>query len=574
MARNKSKANALDGMRRYPADYDPISEYFELMKSGAVRVSKKIFRTFRKLVRDISDTESEYQYSNARANHAIEFIENFCRHSKGTKGGQLIDLELFEKAIIAAIFGFIDSEGRRKYREAMLIVGKKNGKSLLSSAIGLYLMIADSEPGAEVYAVATKKDQAKIIWTESKRMVLKSGFLRQYIKPLVAELVCSRNESVFKPLSSDSDTLDGLNVHGALMDEIHQWKQGQALFDIIADGTTAREQPLVFITSTAGIIREDLYDDKYDYAAKVIAGYDDPQGYKDDHFIAFIYELDSREEWTDKDCWIKANPGLGIIKSERQLADKVKKALSDSDYIRNLLCKEFNIRGTSGGAWLDFDDINNTETFDLKALAPRYAIGGVDLSSTTDLTAACIIFMLPSNDKIYVHCMFWIAEELVEKRVREDKIPYDKWIERGYIRTAPGNRINPHVVTQWFEEIQNDYDIYINLVGYDAWSAAQWVEEMSGIFSAGAMRQVIQGKKTLSAPMKELARDFESHRIIYNNNPVFKWCCMNVAIDEDRNGNIQPKKTNKRTLRIDGLAAMLDAYVVLRDNLNEYLSII
>lgn len=476
--------------------------------------------------------------------------------------------------MIAAVFGFIDRYGIRQYREVLFIVGKKNGKSLLASAIGLYLMVADCEAGAEVYAVATKKDQAKIIWTESKRMVHKSSFLRSCIKTLVAEMVCAANESVFKPLSSDSDTLDGLNVHGALMDEIHQWKSGQALFDIIADGTTAREQPLVFMTSTAGVIREDIYDDKYDYASKVIAGYDDPDGYTDEHFLAFIYELDAREEWTDSTCWVKANPGLGTIKNLNQLTDKVNKALKNSDYIRNLLCKEFNIRATAGGAWLDFDDINNTETYSIETLKPRYGIGGVDLSSTTDLTAACVIFMIPNSDKIYVKAMFWIPEDLVDKHIREDKIPYDKWIEKDWVRTCSGNRINPHVVTEWFEEVQNDEDIYINLVGYDSWSSQQWVEEMSGIFSGGIMKPVIQGKKTLSAPMKELGQDFKAKRIIYNNNPILKWCIMNTAVDEDKNGNIQPIKNNKSTRRIDGLAALLDAYVVLRDHYNDYLSII
>ena len=201
--------------------------------------------------------------------------------------------------MLATMFGFIDISGNRKYQEALLIVGKKNGKSLIASIVGLYLLVGDGEAGPEIYAVATKKDQAKIIWSESKRMVRKSPSLLKRIRTLVAELVSDFNDGVFKPVASDSDTLDGLNVHGGLMDEIHQWKNGKALFDIIADGVSAREQPLIFMTSTAGVIREDLYDQKYDEAERVINGYFDPQGYKDDHFIAFIYELDNRKEWMD-----------------------------------------------------------------------------------------------------------------------------------------------------------------------------------------------------------------------------------------------------------------------------------
>lgn len=566
-------------MVRYPKDYSPIMEYYSQIKDGKVTVSRKVQRIYQKLAEDLSGSTGAdgtmYHYSPSRANHILEFAENYCRHSKGKLGGQLVVLELWEKAMLAAMFGFIDDEGRRRYREVVLIVAKKNGKSLISSIVGLYLQVGDGEPGAEVYAVATKKDQAKIIWGEAKRMVNKSPELRKLIKPLVGEMDCAVNESVFKPLASDTDTLDGLNVHGALMDEVHQWRDGMALYNIIADGTTAREQPMTLITTTAGVVREDIYDNKYEYAAKVIIGYDDPDaGIVDDHFLPFIYELDAREEWEDERCWPKANPGLGTIKNIRQLRDKVRKAQQSPDLQRNLLCKEFNIRETSGGSWLSFDDINNETTFDVTELRPRYGVGGADLSSTDDLTAACVIFMLPECSDIYVIPMFWIPADLVERHINEDKVRYDIWIDKGWVRTCPGNRINPDAVREWFLEVQSEYDIYLNLVGYDSWSAELWVNEMKRSFGDSTMRPVIQGKKTLSNPMKMLAKDLQAHKIIYNNNGVLKWCMANTCVDEDRNGNIQPIKNRKPTQRIDGLAALLDAYTVLQDNLNDYLSVI
>lgn len=566
-------------MVRYPKDYSPIMEYYSQIKGGKVTVSRKVQRIYQKLTEDLSGSTGAdgtmYHYSPSRANHILEFAENYCRHSKGKLGGQLVVLELWEKAMLAAMFGFIDDEGRRRYREVVLIVAKKNGKSLISSIVGLYLQVGDGEPGAEVYAVATKKDQAKIIWGEAKRMVNKSPELRKLIKPLVGEMDCAVNESVFKPLASDTDTLDGLNVHGALMDEVHQWRDGMALYNIIADGTTAREQPMTLITTTAGVVREDIYDNKYEYAAKVIIGYDDPDaGIVDDHFLPFIYELDAREEWEDERCWPKANPGLGTIKNIRQLRDKVRKAQQSPDLQRNLLCKEFNIRETSGGSWLSFDDINNETLFDVAELRPRYGVGGADLSSTDDLTAACVIFMLPECSDIYVIPMFWIPADLVERHINEDKVRYDIWIDKGWVRTCPGNRINPDAVREWFLEVQSEYDIYLNLVGYDSWSAELWVNEMKRSFGDSTMRPVIQGKKTLSNPMKMLAKDLQAHKIIYNNNGVLKWCMANTCVDEDRNGNIQPIKSRKPTQRIDGLAALLDAYTVLQDNLNDYLSVI
>lgn len=566
-------------MVRYPKDYSPIMEYYSQIKGGKVTVSRKVQRIYQKLTEDLSGSTGAdgtmYHYSPSRANHILEFAENYCRHSKGKLGGQLVVLELWEKAMLAAMFGFIDDEGRRRYREVVLIVAKKNGKSLISSIVGLYLQVGDGELGAEVYAVATKKDQAKIIWGEAKRMVNKSPELRKLIKPLVGEMDCAVNESVFKPLASDTDTLDGLNVHGALMDEVHQWRDGMALYNIIADGTTAREQPMTLITTTAGVVREDIYDNKYEYAAKVIISYDDPDaGIVDDHFLPFIYELDAREEWEDERCWPKANPGLGTIKNIRQLRDKVRKAQQSPDLQRNLLCKEFNIRETSGGSWLSFDDINNETLFDVAELRPRYGVGGADLSSTDDLTAACVIFMLPECSDIYVIPMFWIPADLVERHINEDKVRYDIWIDKGWVRTCPGNRINPDAVREWFLEVQSEYDIYLNLVGYDSWSAELWVNEMKRSFGDSTMRPVIQGKKTLSNPMKMLAKDLQAHKIIYNNNGVLKWCMANTCVDEDRNGNIQPIKSRKPTQRIDGLAALLDAYTVLQDNLNDYLSVI
>lgn len=560
-------------MIKYPLAYNPILEYWEEIEKGNINVGDKIRRTYKKVVKDIK-YPGEYFYSPKRGNHILEFAENFCRHSKGKCGGKRVKLELWEKAHLATVFGFIDIEGNRKYRESILIVGKKNGKSLLASIVGLYMLTADGEMGPEVYAVATKKDQSKIIWLESKRMVRKSPALSKRVRSLVAELDTDFNDGVFKPLASDSDTLDGLNIHCVLMDEIHQWKQGKALYDIMADGVSAREQPLVYITSTAGTIREDIYDQKYDEAEMVINGYNDPEGYKDEHLIAFIYEIDNRKEWTDESCWEKANPGLGTIKNKQTLKDKVEKAKKNPLLVKNLLCKEFNIRETSSEAWLTFEQANNTETFSVEDLKPRYGVGGVDLSSTTDLTAAKVLFKIPESEKIYTLSMYWIPEDLVEKRITEDKIPYDIWIEKGYVRTCKGNKISYKDVKAWFVEIQEKYDIYINMIGYDSWSAAYFVEDMQEYFGKAAMIPIIQGKKTLSQPMKNLGADLENNLIVYNNNPVDKWCLCNTAVDIDRNDNIQPIKTSKPRRRIDGTAALLDAYVVLQNNYNEYMSLI
>lgn len=559
----------------YPSDYNPVLEYWEAIESGREVVGDKIYRWYKYLAHLVTHP-GEYFYSNKRANHVLEFAENYCRLSKGAGAGKPVRLELWEKAHLAAIFGFIDINGNRMCREAVLIVAKKNGKSLLASVVGLYMLLGDGEPGPEVYAVATKKDQAKIIWTESKRMVRKSKALLRRVKPLVAELSSELyNDGSFKPLASDSDTLDGLNIHCGLMDEIHQWKDGRKLYDIIADGVTAREQPLIYITSTAGTIREDIYDQKYEESERVINGLFDVDGYKDIHFFPFIYELDERKEWTNPKCWKKANPGLGTIKNLEALAEKVRKAIENPSLVRNLVCKEFNIRETSTEAWLTFEQIDNQEMFDIGSLKPRYGIGGCDLSSTTDLTCATVIFMMPEDENIYVKQMYWIPEDLLEARVREDKIPYDIWREKGLLRTCPGNRMHYKYVVDWYREVQEQDDIYLFKCGVDGWSATYFVEEMRNVFGTSVIDLVFQGKKTLSGPMKSLGADLTKKKIVYNNNPILKWCLCNTTVDVDRNDNIQPAKGKQgATRRIDGMASLLDAYVELENHLEEYLSIV
>lgn len=559
---------------KYPLSYNPILEYWYKIKTKQEIVSEKVRRVYKKLVTDLSSTKSEWEYNAKRANHAIEFVENFCKHSKGKMGGKPFLLELWQKAMTAALFGFVHKiDGIRKYREFMLIVARKNGKSAWGSAIALYLMVADNEPGPEIVSAATKKDQAKIIWSEAKRMVKKSPILSKRIRTLVAEMISDFNDGSFKPLSSDSNTLDGLNVHCSLIDELHAIED-KNLYDVIVDGMTAREQPISIITTTAGTVREGIFDIKYEEAERIINGYDDPDGYKDERVLPIIYELDKREEWTEESCWKKANPGLGTIKNLDQLRSKVEKAKANAMLVKNLLTKDFNIRETSTEAWLTFEQLNNTAIFDIAELKPSYGIGGCDLSSTIDLTAAKVIFMLPDDKNIYVKQMYWLPEDLLEQRSKEDKIPYDLWYEQDLLRTTPGNSVHYKYVTEWFLEIRDEYGIYLPWIGYDRWSAKYWVEEMEGYFGKEAMVPVAQGKQTLSSPMKLLGADLESKLVNYNNNPIDKWCLSNTAIDIDKNLNIQPNKTKNQRRRIDGTAALLNAYVILQEKRNDYLNMI
>nr|DAG46114.1 MAG TPA: Large Terminase [Caudoviricetes sp.] len=520
------------------------------------------------------DPGSPYVYDDKKAQFVIDFIQQFCKHSKGKWGGKPLLLELWQKAATAALFGFVDKKtGLREYRQMILIVARKNGKSTWAAGIALYLLIADGEAGPEIYSAATKKDQAKIIWTEVKRMIKKSPALNKHLKCLVSSIKCGFNEGSFEPLGSDSDKLDGLNVHGALIDELHAIKD-KNIYDVLVDGMTAREQPLCIITTTAGTVRDNIFDLKYDECQRIIDGYDDPEGYKDETILPLVYELDRRDEWTDPSAWQKANPALGTVKNKQQLAQKVWQAKNNPLLVKNLLCKDFNVRETGGDAFFTFEQLNNEAVFSMRELKPRYGIGGFDLSDTTDLTCATLLFCLPDDSVTYVNQMYWIPEELFEKRVKEDNVPYDIWYQRGFVRKSPGFRIDYRLILEWFVEMQQQYDCYLFKCGYDRWSASYLVKDMEDAFGESTMLPVAQGKKTLSGPMKKLGTELTAKTINYGDNPVLKWCMTNVAVDVDRNDNIQPCKTSNPRKRIDGFASLLDAYVALEESREDYMAMI
>lgn len=539
-----------------------ISEYYNKIKSGEYIASARVKKLYEKLVHDLEEP-GQYIFDQERAERPIQFIERFCKHSKGEWAGKPVKLELFQKAFISALFGFIDKDtGLRKYRETLFLVARKNGKSTLLAGIGLYMMLADHEAGAEIYSCATKKDQAKIIFDEICNMVKQSPQLRALVRKRKSDLYCASTMSKMQALGKNSDTLDGLNSNCVIMDELHGVKD-RNLYEVLKQSQSARRQPLMIMITTAGTVRECIFDDMYNYAKSIIDG-----TFQDDTFLPVIYELDSKEEWKNPKAWMKANPGLGSIKKTADLEAKVNRAKNNPNDLRGILVKDFNVRQNGETAWLSFDDINNEKLFDLEKFRGKYAIGGADLSITTDLTAAALLMMDRETEERFVAQMYWIPEDSLEKHVKEDKIPYDIWHERGLLRLCRGNTINYSDVTKWFLEMVNEHGITPAWIYYDSYSARYWVEEMEN--EGFQMVRCIQGAKTLSLPMQQLGADLQSKKVNYNNNPILKWCLSNTGIQTDRNGNIVPIKSQGAKKRIDGTASLLDAYVGLTDHYNEF----
>ena len=542
-----------------------IEQYYNEICNGSCIVSERVRKQYKKLVDDIKNPKDGYIFDENRATKPIRFIEQFCKHSKGEWAGKPVKLELFQKAYISALFGFINKEtGLRKYRETLFMVGRKNGKSTMLAGIALYMMIADSEPGAEVYSVATKKDQARIIFDETHNMVKQSPEINRYIKKRKSDLYFPLTMSKFQPLGKNSDTLDGLNAHCVIIDELHSIKD-RNLYEVMKQSQSARRQPLLVMITTAGTVRECIFDDMYAYACNVVDG-----TFPDETFLPVIYELDDREEWQEPKAWEKANPGLGTIKKLDDLINKVERAKNSPKDLSGILTKDFNIRDTVSTAWLSFDDINNEKTFNIARFRNSYAIGGADLSITTDLTCATLLMMDKDTEERFVHQMYWLPRDNFEQRVKIEKIPYDKWLEQGLLRLCNGNSINYGDVTAWFLEMVNDKGITPLWVYYDSYSAKYWVEEMENY--GFKMVRCIQGAKTLSLPMQMLGADLQAKKINYNNSNILKWCLTNTGVQTDRNGNIVPIKAQSAKMRIDGTASLLNAYVGLYEHYNEFLN--
>ena len=294
-----------------------IEEYYKWILDNPDKVNIKIKTIYKKLVDDIKKPkqvtfynkiteENEthiYVFNEELGNRPIRFIEKYCKHSKGKWAGKPIVLELWQKAFVEALFGFVDKDTDiRKYKKGILFVGRKNGKSVIDSALGLYMFTKDGEGGAEVYSVATQKEQAKIVWEEAKRMVKKSPALLKRIRTLITGMYYDATESTFKALASESNSLDGLNSHFVIADEVHAWKD-KNLLDVMFDSMSAREQPMLLETSTMGTIRENVFDNEYEYAANIISG-----KIIDETLLPIIYELDSVDEWQNEISWYKANP--------------------------------------------------------------------------------------------------------------------------------------------------------------------------------------------------------------------------------------------------------------------------
>lgn len=549
-----------------------FEQYFSALYDGTILACDKMKRVSEMLLNQFA-SPGEFHFDYEVAKWHIAFIERFCKRPTG-KLGQPLQLELFQKARLQAIFGFVDDNNLRQYNEVMIVEGRKNGKTTECAAVETDLLLNDGEGAPEIYNVATMLDQAKLGFNACYKMVRQSPTLRKHIRKRAADLYAPSNLGFIKALASNTNSLDGLNVHGAIIDELAAIKN-RDIYDLIKQAMGAREQPLLFCITTNGFVRSGIFDAQYEYAKKVLDG-----KIKAPRFLPFIYELDDASEWDKPEMWIKANPGLGTIKKKEYLEEMVQKAKNDPSFKPTVLVKDFNIPQTAQSAWLTFEDLNNEELLP-EGGAFRYCIGGFDAADSIDLNAAKAICKRRGDDKLYIKQMYWIPQAVLDQqeergdRRERDGVPYSLWVSQGLMRTCEGRRVNKRVILDWFCELRDREDIYPLYIGYDPWHISdELLAAFEQEFGRNVMVKIRQGVLTLSQPMKDLKAEFQEKKIVYNNNPIDKWCLINTEEKKDVNGNVQPVKSDERTRRIDGTAALLDAYVVYCNKRDEFESLI
>lgn len=549
--------------------------YLEGVVGGTVTAGKKLVALASIMLDRIRNGYKQWHYDAWYATRPVEFIETFCCYPAGRKMGMAFELESYERAWVELIFGFVDKDGIREFQYAIIEVARKNGKTSLLAAIELYMLVSDGEGAPQIYNSAVTGNQASLGYGAALHMLRKSPKLKKWIREGAVKerdnqsgMICDATLGYICTLSGDSKSLDGLDIHFGVLDELAAWKT-RGVYDLIKQSIGAREQPMIMAISTQGFVRDSIWDAELEYSNKWLNG-----DIEDDRFIAILYELDDRDEMYDELAWAKANPGLGTVKRLQYMRDQATKARNDPQFVPTYLTKDLNLPANQAAAFLTYEECVNEGTYKLDDGEQVYCIIGFDAADFIDLTAAKAIFMRKNDDHIYERSMYWIPETQVEinsnSQGQRDGVPYQAWAARDLIRIVPGNNVPRQVIVDWIQEIYNDGFIPF-AIGYDPWHVEQPIQEQFRMYiGRDRVVPVRQGALTLSNPMKQIKSDLRDGKVIDNHNPVNEWCRMNVAAKTDINNNVQPVKVSDAKHRIDGFMAELDAYVVMMSMWDEY----
>ena len=485
----------------------------------------------------------------------MRFIDNLT-HTKGEWAGQSFALRPWQAEIIRELFGTLLPDGRRQYRTCYVEIPRKNGKTEIAAAIALLMLLGDSEPGSEVYSAAVDLEQASLAFNVAAQMVRNDARLsaRLEVIPSRRRIVDHETGSFYRAIPADAPSAHGYNASAVIYDELHA-APNRELWDVLTTSMGARRQPLTFVITTAGYDRKSICWELHDYAVKVRDGV-----LSDPSFLPVLYGAPDDADWLDEGVWRSTNPALGDFRSldeMRTMAMQAKEVPARQNAFRRLYLSQWT---ESESRWFDPSvwAEGGADPIALEDLRGRRCFLGIDLSSTTDLTAAVLV-AVDDDGRVSVVPTFWVPAENIRGRAQRDRVPYGEWARMGHLHTTEGNVVDYDVILAWILALPEIYGIEVVAAGYDPWNAISLVTRLQ---EAGVpCVPVRQGFQSLSAPAKHLEALVVSRTLRHGGHPVLTWCASNVVTEQDPTGNIKPSK-RKSTERIDGIVALVTALAV------------
>lgn len=532
---------------------DPTTAYADQVVRRKVPAGEFVRLACERHLRDLkAGRQRGLQWNPGAAEDAIGFF-HYLRHSKGEWAGTPFDLQGWQQFIIGSLFGWKRADGLRRFRTAYNEVARKNGKSTLAAGVGLHLFIADREPGSEVYTAATKRDQARIVHSESVRMVKRSPSLRQVVGIHKDNLFVESTASFYRPLGADADTLDGLNPYALLIDELHAHKQ-RALWDVLETATGSRRQPMLFAVTTAGTDRLSVCYEQHTYAEQILRG-----TVQDDSYFAYIAAMDEGDDWTSEAAWQKANPNYGIsVKPDdmRTLCLQAQRMPAKQNAFKRL---RLNVWTQQVTRWIDLGLWDRQAGMvDEAALRGRRCHGGLDLAAVSDLVAWVMVFPNaddPENGPVDVLPRFWCPEARLHADDNRYREQYQAWKRAGVLETTPGNAIDYGFVRKRILEDATRFQL-VDLNVDRLFNAHQLSQEL--INEGLQVVAMGMGFLSMAAPMREFERLLLAEQIRHGGHPVLRWMADNLAVREDPAGNFKPDKRESQG-KIDGIVALVMA---------------
>lgn len=546
-------------------DENAILEYWRAINAGDVNVGKWIRLLYEVILEGLTDRR--WFFDPVKAWNAVAFIERFCHHFKGKLAPQRIKLELWQRASISLIFGVVDARGRRQFREVAWYIGRKMGKSLVAAGIMEYMAFAAGEFGSEIYFLATKVDQADLSYSAFEFNYRREPLLGKRIRSTKRGLVIDETNTLIRRLPFSDKTLDGLNPMAFLGDELSSWaaKKGLGVWEVMMSGTGAREEPLGMAISSGGYISEGIYDELFARGTAFLNG-----SSREQHILPIFYMIDDPEKWNDLNELRKSLPGLGVSVSEEFIRGEIDIAEGSLSKKTEFLTKYANLKQNPTVSWLTAAEVNGffgDNAFTLEDFRHSYALTGIDLSITTDLTAS--LALIEKAGVVYVFAQFYMPKNVVDKAAERDQIPYRKYIEQGYLIESGENRVDYHDCEAWYWRLEKEYEIIPLKNGYDRYTAEYLVQNLED--SGLDMESVTQGPNLTGVivDVEGMIRD----RTLQsgNQNGLMKIHMIDSALKLDSISRRRQlvKIKDDATVHIDGMAALLDAMCMRRNYYNE-----